>query len=313
MEFKCKHCNPNHDFLTAKKLSRHENTPSHKRKFDPEFAAAEEVQKVAAKKIRNEKQIAIKAGEKETARKAGATASQKRKVDSEFAAAEEFEKAAAKRTRNEKETERKAGAKETERKAGAKETERKAGAKETERKAGAKETARKAARNQGEANENRDQSKAHQQVAQKRLSRAQHKKATEEDPAPWIIGTGTEEDALKALVRYHGSTNVAMLLHTDDIRMKKNIYKFVHVSPEAKAAIRKTWQEGEMAINRAHFSCATCGIRDNGNYAEMNVADLPDFLNFIRKITSCLTFLKVWCLFHYFLHPSSLQLNHRWC
>ena len=74
-----------------------------------------------------------------------------------------------------------------------------------------------------------------------------------------------------------------MLLHTDDIRMKKNINKFVHVSPEAKAAIRKTWQEGEMAISRAHFSCATCGIRDNGNYAEMNVADLPDFFKFQKK------------------------------
>ena len=35
--------------------------------------------------------------------------------------------------------------------------------------------------------------------------------------------------------------------------MKKNINKFVHVSPEAKAAIRKTWQEGEMAISMAHF------------------------------------------------------------
>ena len=68
---------------------------------------------MAAKKRRNEK---------ETERKAGATASQKRKIDAEFAAAEEVEKAAAKRTRNEKETERKAGAKETERKAGAKET-----------------------------------------------------------------------------------------------------------------------------------------------------------------------------------------------
>ena len=49
MEFKCKHCNPNHDFLTAKKLSRHENTPSHKRKFDPEFAAAEQAEKAAKK------------------------------------------------------------------------------------------------------------------------------------------------------------------------------------------------------------------------------------------------------------------------
>ena len=259
MEFKCERCNPTHDYKTAKKLSRHENTPSHKRKFDPNFAATDEFEKAAAKKIRNEKETERKAGAKETERKAGGTASQKRKIDAEFAAAEEVKKAAAKQIRNEMQIEIKAGSK------------------ETERKAGARETARKAARNQGTANVNRDQSKAHQQLAQKKLSRAQHKKATEEDPAPWIIGTGTEEDALKALVRYHGSTSVAMLLHTEDIRMIKNISKFVHVSPEAKAAIRKTWQEGEMAINRAHFSCATCGIRDNGNYAEMNVADLPDF------------------------------------
>ena len=60
-------------------------------------------------------------------------------------------------------------------------------------------------------------------LRKKKYQEAQHKKATEKDPAPWIIGTGTEEDALKALVRYHGSTNVAMLLHTDDIRMKKKL------------------------------------------------------------------------------------------
>ena len=134
MEYKCERCNPVHDFKTAKKLSRHENTPSHKRKIDAEFAAAEEVEKAAAKKIRNEKQIAIKAGaketerkagEKETARKAGATASQKRKIDPEFAAAEEVEKAAAKKIRNEK---------------------------QIAIKAGVKETARLAARNQGKAN-----------------------------------------------------------------------------------------------------------------------------------------------------------------
>jgi len=57
-----------------------------------------------------------------------------------------------------------------------------------------------------------------------------YKKRTEMDPARWIQGTGTEEDALKGLVRYHGSTNARMLLHTDDDRIKSNINKFVHVS-----------------------------------------------------------------------------------
>ncbi len=72
MVFKCNCCDADHDFKTASKLSRHENTLSHKRKIHPEIAAAEEVEKAAAKKIRNEKQIAIKAGVKETERKAGA-------------------------------------------------------------------------------------------------------------------------------------------------------------------------------------------------------------------------------------------------
>ena len=97
------------------------------------------------------------------------------------------------------------------------------------------------------------------------MQQIQYRKQTEKDPAPWVTGDGTEEDALKALVRYHGSTSVAMLLHTDNERIKSNIRKFVHVSPEVKAKIRKTWQEGEMATNRAHYSCATCGIRDHGN------------------------------------------------
>ena len=92
-------------------------------------------------------------------------------------------------------------------------------------------------------------------------------------------GDGTEEDALKALVRYHGSKNVAMLLHTDNERIKSNIRKFVRVSPEVKARIRKTWQKGKMATSRAYYSCATCGISDHGNYAQIDVAALPDFLH----------------------------------
>ena len=55
MEYKCERCNPTHDYKTAKKLSRHENTPSHKRKFDPNFTVVEEVEKAAAKKNKKRK------------------------------------------------------------------------------------------------------------------------------------------------------------------------------------------------------------------------------------------------------------------
>ncbi len=41
--------------------------------------------------------------------------------------------------------------------------------------------------------------------------------------APPIIGTGTDEDVLKSLVRYHDSSGAAMLLHDDDERFKSNI------------------------------------------------------------------------------------------
>ena len=42
-------CNPEHDYKTKYKLNRHKETPSHKRKFDPEFAAAEQAEKAAKK------------------------------------------------------------------------------------------------------------------------------------------------------------------------------------------------------------------------------------------------------------------------
>ena len=215
-EFKCERCKPGHDFKSKQNLKQHHQSSSHKRKFDPEFAAAEEADKATKKAARGEKEAARKAGDKETARKVGP-----------------------------------------------KETARKAGAKETARKAGDKEKFRKAARDQRENNIKRKRSKAETEAQQRKLSIIQYRKQTDGDRAPWIKGNGTEEDALKALVRYHGSTSVAMLLHTDDDRIKSNIKNFVHVSPEAKAKIRKTWQDGEMATNRAHFSCATCGIRDH--------------------------------------------------
>jgi hypothetical protein len=230
MEFKCERCNRHHDYKTEFKLKRHENTPSHKRKFDPEFAATEEAEKATKKLTRDEK-----------------------------------------------------------------ETGRKAGGKETSRKAGDKEKGRLAARDQSNNNSKRKRSKAEQAEKQRALQKIQYRKQTEKDPAPWVTGDGTEEDALKALVRYHGSTSVAMLLHTDNERIKSNIRKFVRVSPEVKAKIRKVWQEGEMSTKRAHLSCATCGIRDHGNYAEIDVAALPDFFKFGEKDQAMYDVLKGVC------------------
>ncbi len=124
------------------------------------------------------------------------------------------------------------------------------------------------------------------------MSKIQYRKQTDGDPAPWVIGNGTEEGTLKALVRYHGSTSVAMLLHTDNKRIKSNINKFVRGSPEVKANIQKAWQEGEMATNRAYFSCATCGVRDQGSYAKIDVAALPDFFKFREKDQAMYDVLK---------------------
>ena len=41
-EFFCSICGNGHDFKTLQNLKKHEKTASHKRKLDPEFAAAEE-------------------------------------------------------------------------------------------------------------------------------------------------------------------------------------------------------------------------------------------------------------------------------
>ena len=210
-------------------------------------------------------------------------AAHKRRVDAQFAATEEADKRVIKKVRGEKEKVRKAGEKETARKAGEKETARKAGDKEKERKAN---------RDQRDVNIKQKRSKAEKDESQRVSSKIQYKKQTERDPAAWVIGDGTEEDTLKALVRYHGSTSVAMLLHTDNERIKSNIRKFVRVSPEVKAKIRKAWQEGEMAPNRAHFSCATCGVRDHGNYAQTHVAALPDFFKFREKDQAMYDVLK---------------------
>jgi len=144
-----------------------------------------------------------------------------------------------------------------------------------------KETARLAAR---------DQSKAHKAALQRLRSKALYEKEkaarvekNNKDPVPWIIGDGTEKDVEDALVRYHGSTASAMLLHKKNEQIKKNIATFIRVSPEAKAKIRDSWQKGQMATNAPLFSCGTCGIRDHGNYAELEVSKLPDFFKFDLK------------------------------
>ena len=73
--FCCDVCCNGHDYKTSQNLKKHENSSSHKRKLDPEFAASEEAEKAtkkaANKATRDEKETARKAGGKETARKAG--------------------------------------------------------------------------------------------------------------------------------------------------------------------------------------------------------------------------------------------------
>ena len=49
MEFKCGRCNPDHDYKTNAHMKQHMNSASHKRKFDTEFAAAEQAEKAEKK------------------------------------------------------------------------------------------------------------------------------------------------------------------------------------------------------------------------------------------------------------------------
>ncbi len=199
-EFFCSVCGNGHDFKTLQNLKKHEKTASHKRKLDPEFAAAEEAAKAANKKVRDQK-----------------------------------------------------------------------------------ETARLVKRRR---------SNAVKQARANDLQKALYAKLQKLNKAPPITETGTEEDVLSALVRYHGSTSAAMLLHDDDEKIKSNIEKFINVSPEAKSEIRKAWQESKMALNAPYLSCASCGIRNHGNYAELDVATLPDFFKFKEKDQAMFDVLK---------------------
>jgi hypothetical protein len=102
--------------------------------------------------------------------------------------------------------------------------------------------------------------------------------------AAFIVGDGTEEDAKKALERYHGSSSVAMLLDIDDDkRTLEKIQKFIYVSKDRKSEIRKLWEEGEMSDNKPLLVCASCGMRDHGEYAEEEVANLPIFFEFKKN------------------------------
>ena len=66
----CGTCGNGYDYKTIKSLQRHEKAAAHKRRVDAQFAATEEADKRVTEKVRDEKQKAIKGGEKETARKA---------------------------------------------------------------------------------------------------------------------------------------------------------------------------------------------------------------------------------------------------
>jgi hypothetical protein len=118
-------------------------------------------------------------------------------------------------------------------------------------------------------------------------------KVSNDREADFIVGDGTEEDAKKALERYHGSSSAAMLLDLDDNeRTLEKIQKFIHVSKERKAEIRKLWEEGEMSDNKPLLVCASCGMRDHGEYAEEEVAKLPFFFEFKENDHARLDILK---------------------
>ncbi len=97
MEFRCERCNPDHDFKTEYKLKRHKDTLSHKRKVDPEFAAAEEAEKAAKKaasevdtktnKATDQDAKAAKKAAKEADAQADAEMAKKREAEKEAARA----------------------------------------------------------------------------------------------------------------------------------------------------------------------------------------------------------------------------------
>ena len=57
-------CGNGRGYKTTQALQKHQNTAGHKRKYDPDFAAAEEADKAANRATRGEKEKVRKAGEK---------------------------------------------------------------------------------------------------------------------------------------------------------------------------------------------------------------------------------------------------------
>ena len=94
MEFCCAVCNNGHDYKTLQGLNKHKNAASHKRKVDPEFAAAEEAEKAAKKAASgadtetNKATVeAAKVAKKDEAEKEAEKAAKKREAEKEAARA----------------------------------------------------------------------------------------------------------------------------------------------------------------------------------------------------------------------------------
>jgi hypothetical protein len=239
----CGVCGDGHDYATIQGLRQHENSVVHKRRLDPALAAAEDAEEVATKRARDEKEKA------------------RRRLDAALAAAEDAENAVAtKRARDEEkarerdrltnfwcgvcgdghdfgtiqnlqlhvktpEHERAAAEVAAEAAEEAENVASKRAQDETEkaRKRDEKEKARMANREQREANQRRDRREGQKQVRANSIQRKFHAKvvAMQKDVPP-IGSPGTTEDGEKALGRYHGSTASAMLLNSDEERVKSN-------------------------------------------------------------------------------------------
>ena len=68
VEVLCELCNTGHNYKSQQALNQHNKSALHKKRLNPELAAADEATKRAKQEVYREKQTAIKAGEKETAR-----------------------------------------------------------------------------------------------------------------------------------------------------------------------------------------------------------------------------------------------------
>jgi hypothetical protein len=155
-----------HAFTTAQSLKRHKESTSHRRLTDQAaVTAADEVFCSVCDFFCSVCDTGHDFKTLQNLKQHEKRASHKRKLDPEFAAAEEAEKAAKKAARDTKETAR---------------------LKETDK-------LRK-----------RRRTKAEKELASKERQRIFYAKLKSRNTAPPITETGTEEDVLSALVRYHG-------------------------------------------------------------------------------------------------------------